>query len=275
MNGFAECEGLPMELNEWASRIFGGDCLEEKLLAPPGGVKGLTDFRPGPALAWRRPPRSGSLVIAPREQRLKFPRPSSMACEEMRTRSLHAFANHELMALEMMAWALLAFPEADPSFRRGLAQVLVDEQRHFQLYCKRLEGLGVLFGDLPVNDHFWRAGPDISNPLDWVSTMHLTFEQSNLDHAPFYGRLFREAGDEASAKLMQTIFEDEIHHVGFGARWLKNFQGEADSLFETFVSHCGQINPPVRAKGVEFQEEARRAAGLDEEFIQALRKYSG
>lgn len=264
-----------MELHEWASRVFGGDCLEEKLLAPPDGVKQLSDLRPGPAVEWRRPPRSGSLAIAPKEQRINFPRPSSMDREEMRARSLHAFANHELMALEMMAWALLAFPTAEASFRQGLAQVLVDEQRHFQLYCERLEGMGVRFGDLPVNDHFWRAGPDISNPLDWVCTMHLTFEQSNLDHAPFYGRLFREAGDEASARLMQTIFEDEIHHVRFGTRWLQRYQAEGKSLFETFASHCGEINPPARAKGLEFQAEARRAAGLDDEFIQALRDCRG
>jgi uncharacterized ferritin-like protein (DUF455 family) len=264
-----------MELQEWATRIFAADCLDEKLLAPPAGVQELTDLRPGTAVAWRRPPRSGSLAIAPKEQRLKVPRPSMLGQEEMRVRSLHAFANHELMALEMMAWALLAFPEADPSFRRGLAQVLVDEQRHFQLYCERLEAMGVRFGDLPVNDHFWRAGPDISDPLDWVCTMHLTFEQANLDHAPFYARLFREVGDEPSAQLMQTIFEDEIHHVRFGVRWLKNLHSEEQSLFDTFASHCGQINPPVRAKGWEFQDEARRAAGLDEEFIQALRECSG
>lgn len=255
-----------MELHDWATRIFEADCLEEKLLAPPGP---LTDLQPGPPVAWRRPPRSGQLQIAPKSQRQKFPR--SMVREEARAFSLHAFANHELMALEMMAWALLAFPEADKKFRQGLAQVLVDEQRHFQLYCQRLAEMGVRFGDLPVNDHFWRAGPDIANPLDWVCAMHLTFEQSNLDHAPFYGRLFREAGDEASARLMQTIFEDEIHHVRFGARWLQQHLPEGQSLFDFFASHCGSINPPARAKGFELQEEARRAAGLDDDFIQALK----
>ncbi|MBN9419922.1 MAG: DUF455 family protein [Candidatus Eremiobacteraeota bacterium] len=264
-----------MELHEWAGRVFGGDCLEEKLLAPPGGIKALSDLTPGPAVTWRRPPRSGRLAIAPKGQRIKFPRPTAMDQQEMRVRSLHVFANHELMALEMMAWALLAFPEADASFRQGLAQVLVDEQRHFRLYCERLSDMGVTFGDLPVNDHFWRAGPDISNPLDWVCFMHLTFEQSNLDHAPFYGRLFQEAGDEASAALMQTIFEDEIHHVRFGARWLKHYQPEGQSLFQTFSQHCAEINPPARGKGLEFQEEARRAAGLDDDFIQAMRECRG
>lgn len=264
-----------MEISEWAGRVFGGDCLEEKLLAPPGGVKSLTDHRPGEPVAWRRPPRSGRLTIAGKGERKKFPRPNSMDREEMRVRSLHAFANHELMALEMMAWALLAFPQAERSFRRGLAQVLLDEQRHFQLYCGRLEQMGVQFGDEPVNDHFWRAGPDISNPLDWVCSMHLTFEQSNLDHAPFYGKLFREAGDLDSAQLMQTIFEDEIHHVRFGTRWLKHYQPPDQSLFQTYSEHCSLINPPARAKGFEFQAEARRAAGLDEDFILAMRDCSG
>jgi uncharacterized ferritin-like protein (DUF455 family) len=193
----------------------------------------------------------------------------------MRARCLHAFANHELMALEMMAWALLAFPRADSSFRKGLANILQDEQDHFRLYCRRLEGMGVKFGDLPVNDHFLRAGHAITNPLDWVCTMHLTFEQANLDHAPFFGRLFREAGDVASADLMQTIFDDEIRHVRFGSRWLKHYQPEGSTMFDTFTEHCSGPYPPGRAIGNGFEEEARRKAGLPDDFIRSLRSWSG
>jgi uncharacterized ferritin-like protein (DUF455 family) len=120
----------------------------------------------------------------------------------------------------------------------------------------------------------WRAGPTIANPLDWVCAMHLTFEQSNLDHAPYYGRLFRQAEDEASADLMKVIFEDEIQHVRFGSRWLKQYKQPEESAFEAFVRHCGTINPPDRAKGVEFQEQARRDAGLDDDFINSLRAWS-
>lgn len=262
-----------MELREWAWRIFYADCLEEKLLVPPGGLRALHDEKPGTAVAWQAPARPQALKIAPRHQRKKFPHPSSMAQEEMRVRSLHAFANHELMALEMMAWALLAFPQAEKSFRRGLANILLDEQRHFQLYCDRLAAMGVTFGQLPVNDHFWRAGPTIADPLDWVCAMHLTFEQSNLDHAPYYGRLFREADDLASADLMKVIFEDEVQHVRFGSRWLQKYKPPGESAFEVFVKHCGAINPPDRARGVEFQEQARRDAGLDDDFIRSLQSW--
>jgi uncharacterized ferritin-like protein (DUF455 family) len=260
-----------MEINQWAMRVFTADCLEEKLFSPEGGLKSLSDHHPGNPIAWRRPSRPSHLRIAEKERRKKFPHPNSLERSEMRARCLHVFANHELMALEMMAWALLAFPQAEPSFRKGLANILLDEQRHFRLYCDRLAGLGIRFGDLPVNDHFWRSGEHITNPLDWVCTMHLTFEQSNLDHAPFFGRLFREVEDHASADLMKVIFEDEIRHVRFGSRWLKHYTPPETSLFEMYAAHCSLGNPPARAIGPEFQEQARRLAGLDEEFICNLR----
>ena len=37
---------------------------------------------------------------------------------------LHFFANHELLAIELIALALLRFPDADPGWRRGLAAIL-------------------------------------------------------------------------------------------------------------------------------------------------------
>lgn len=264
-----------MELREWAERVFSADCLEEKLMAPPGGLRSLSDEKPGAPVAWSRPPRPSHLQIAPKPERKKFPRISSLWREEMRIRCLHTFANHELMALEMMAWALLAFPDADKAFRKGLANILIDEQEHFQLYTDRLSAMGTTFGDLPIDDHFWRAGADIANPLDWVCTMHLTFEQANLDHAPYFSRLFREVEDVASADLMQRIFEDEIRHVRFGSRWLKNYQDEEVPLFEAYAQQCTASNPPARAKGRDFQEQARLDAGLDQNFIRALQNWEG
>lgn len=259
-----------MELREWATRVFSADCLQEKLLVPQGGLKELTDHQPGAAVSWTRPPRPSHLQVAGKTRRKKFPHPSSLHQAEMRARCLHVFANHELMALEMMAWALLAFPEADKSFRKGLANILLDEQRHFQLYCDRLEAMGVQFGDYPVNDHFWRSAGYITSPLDWVCTMHLTFEQCNLDHAPYFGRLFAQVEDHASAELMKTIFEDEIRHVRFGSKWLKRYQPQDVSLFDTYHAHCTTGNPPERAMGPEFQAEARLAAGLDVDFVKRL-----
>lgn len=262
-----------MEIREWALRVFSADTIEEKLLLPADGLKGLTDHKPGAAVPWTRPPRPSHLQIADKAGRKRFPHEKSLDRQDMRARCLHVFANHELMALEMMAWALLAFPDAEPNFRKGLANILLDEQEHFKLYSDRLKLMGVQFGDLPVNDHFWRSAGYIANPLDWVCTMHLTFEQSNLDHAPYYGRLFREVEDHASADLMKIIFEDEIRHVRFGTRWLKHYQDQGMDLFDAYAAHCTSGNQPIRAKGPEFQEEARFKAGLDAEYVARLRAY--
>ena len=262
-----------MEMREWAWRVFHADCLEEKLVTPPGGLKALTDDKPGSPILWTPPPRPNGLQVSHKKTRFKFPKPGSLHSEEMRIRCLHTFANHELMALEMMAWALLAFPEADKHFRLGLAKILLDEQRHFQLYSDLIASKGARFGDLPLNDHFWRLAGSISNPLDWVCTMHLTFEQANLDHAPFFGRLFQEFGDQDSAELMEVIFRDEVGHVGFGSRWLKKMKPEDVSLFQAFEAHCPPGSPPERAKGPEFQTQARLQAGLDQEFIDQLKSW--
>lgn len=262
-----------MELRDWAMRVFTADSLEEKLFAPSDGLKSLTDHKPGTPVVWTQPPRPSHLQIAGKDRRKKFPSPKSLENKEMRARCLHVFANHELMALEMMAWALLAFPDAEASFRKGLANILLDEQRHFKLYSERLLALGVRFGDLPVNDHFWRSAGNITNPLDWVCTMHLTFEQCNLDHAPYFGRLFQEVEDAESAALMKVIFEDEIRHVRFGSRWLKAYQPDDMDLFDAYAAHCTKGNPPMRAMGPEFNGQARLLAGLDEEFIRRLQAY--
>lgn len=263
-----------MEIRDWALRVFGADTLAEKLYSPPGGVRELTDREPGQPIPWARPARPPELQIAPRGERLKFPSPKALYRPDMRIRCLHTFANHELMAVELMAWALLAFPQAESSFRLGLAKILIDEQRHVRLYADHLELMGAPFGSLPVNQHFWRVAEQISSPLDWVCAMHLTFEQANLDHAPMFARLFREVEDEASALVMDTIFRDEISHVRFGSRWLKAYRPEGSSMFETFVAHSHDRTTPLdRARGTEFQIEARRKAGLDEEFIAALESW--
>ena len=262
-----------MELREWATRVFSADTLEEKLLRPPCGFKELTDNNPGRAISWTKPPRPSHLQIAPKKKRKRIPHPSSLNRKDMRIRCLHAFANHELMALELMAWALLAFPDAPPKFRKGLAKVLMDEQEHFELYAERIKDMGAQFGDVPLNDHFWRAADTITDPLDWVCTMHLTFEQANLDHAPYFGELFAKVGDQESADLMKRIFIDEIQHVRFGSKWLKEMKPEEQSLFHAYSAHCSPQNGPFRAKGPGFQKEAREKAGLDLDFISSLQAW--
>lgn len=77
--------------------------------------------------------------------------------------ALHYFANHELLALEVMALVLLKFPDAPEAFRQGVSRTMGDEQRHLLLLINQMNALGVEFGELPVNDYFWRVLSNISS----------------------------------------------------------------------------------------------------------------
>ncbi|RAL21817.1 DUF455 domain-containing protein [Lujinxingia litoralis] len=261
-----------MRLRDFAERLLHATTLEQKLMPPEGGYAALTDHDPGEPRAWSAPGRPPELEIAPRRHRFKFPHPDNLAEPEMAVRALHTFANHELMAIELMAWALLAYPEAPASFRAGMVRLIADEQCHLKLYADRIAELGARFGDLPVNDHFWRCAPSLTSPLKWVCAMNLTFEQGNLDHAPYFEEQFRRVGDLKTAQILEKIFEDEIHHVGFGASWLRQNTPQGQSSFEIYCQNLTFHNEPARARGANFNPEARRRAGLDEDFVAGMRR---
>ena len=260
-----------MELSEFAERILMGTTLADKFFVPPQGLRSLSDDVRPEARAWNEPGRPAHLAIADKRTRKRLPQPAALHDPEMRIRCLHTFANHELMALELMAWALLAFPETPRSYRIGLAHIMVDEQRHLQLYMERIEQLGATFGDLPLNDHFWRVAPSLTDPLKFASAVNLTFEQANLDHAPMFAGYFDDVDDPISANLMRQIAEDEITHVGFGAKVLRDHAAGEDT-FTLWSQNLTFHNTPERARGPQFNEELRRRAGLDEAFIRQMRE---
>ena len=257
-----------MQVREFAERVLHGTSLDAKLHLPPDGLDALRDDDRGKPVAWSQPGRPADLQIAAKRDRKKLPAPGALDDPEMRVRCLHTFANHELMAIELMAWALLAYPDAPTSFRRGLLHILHDEQRHLRLYMDRIEDLGARFGDEPVNDHFWRCADSLTTPLKWVSAMNLVFEQANLDHAPTFAKHFDRVGDAESAALMRQIEVDEIHHVGFGAHFLRENTPDGRSSYDVWVENLTFFNTPDRARSVDFfNADARRAAGLDDDFV--------
>ena len=87
----------------------------------------------------------------------EFPGIRHLEQERERGRLLHFFANHELLATELMALVLLRFPDAPAAFRKGVLQTLKDEQEHTRLYLQRMKECGIHFGELPVSGYFWRS----------------------------------------------------------------------------------------------------------------------
>ncbi len=259
-----------METQAFARRVLLGRTLDDKLFSPTA----LTDARPRfvgtlPRLPGRAPElalASGRTAAAP----LEVP-DDSIARGEL----LHAFANHELLAIELLAAALLRFDDAPAAFRRGLVNTLREEQRHLALYLQRMSVLGVELGACPLSGFFWRAMSGLDTPEAFVAHLSLTFEQANLDFAVHYRRAFEQLGDVETAAVLQTVLDDEIGHVAFGLRWFERWRERDLSLFE---SHRATLLPPlqiVRAKAAGFEAEPRRRAGLPESYIDRLRTCGG
>lgn len=260
-----------MEIRQWALKILSSELLEDKLFQP----EVLTDFEPGPPLFISEPARTYELRLQKRKKEEKLPPLHELHHQDKRAVCLHRFAGHELLAVEMMAYTLLAFPDAPASFRKGLAHTLQEEQGHVNLYCNRLKELGVAFGSNPLYRHFWIHTPFIKSPLHYVGTMSLTLEMANLDFAPTYGNAFLKGGDEKSSELMATILHDEIAHVRFGMQWLRRMKPDTLSEWDTWTELLKNSRlTPRRAKGKVFQIEARKKAGVSPEWIQQLQNFS-
>ncbi len=270
-----------MTIDHWAKLLLFGTSLEEKLLT----------FQPAPSLdqdpiegslgptpkIWEAPKFPGRPEALSKIGRTPFPSVHQLHLSEERGKVLHFFANHELLALELMALVLLRFPEAPPSFRKGMIQVITEEQGHLKLYIARMKELGVELGDLPVNDYFWKSMKDVRSPLDFTVQMSLTFEQANLDFSFYYMNAVRAVNDHSTAALLERVFKEEIRHVKHGLVWFNRWRSQnADqSEWDAYRQLLPFPLNPQRAKGPIFCEDARRLVGLSENYIRELGAYSG
>jgi uncharacterized ferritin-like protein (DUF455 family) len=261
-----EAEARPRDrsLSEHALAIIEADTLAGKLAPFPAGAP---DQPRGPARQVTAPARPHELRVQPARAG-RVPPVGGMHDREQRARILHALVNHELQAVELFAWALLAFPDAPTRFRRGLAVILGEEQRHMRLYMDRLAALGHRMGDWPVTGHFWNHLGQLSSPVHFVCVMGLTFENANLDFAQEYAVAARAVGDPETAAVLEAVHRDEIRHVRFAWRWLHRWRGE--SAWQAYLDSVAPPLGPGRARGREMCVDSRRAAGLDDEFIAGL-----
>ena len=265
---------MPETVREYCLSLLEGGSLEDKL-RPPVAADGerLSDEAPGTPIVLDAPRRDAAIALSQRTPRL--PGLRELEGEQARSVCLERFAHHELCAVELFAWALLAFPSAPPAFRRGLLATLAEEQLHLRLYLERLWALGARFGERPLSDYLWQHIDRIAHsahPLaSFLCAMGLTFEQANLDYSLLYRDAFRAAGDEESARVMQRVHDDEVRHVRFAARWLASFDDDAADDAERYLRHVPFPLSATRAKARRFDVASRRRAGLSDALITLVR----
>jgi uncharacterized ferritin-like protein (DUF455 family) len=177
---------------------------------------------------------------------------------------LHAIAHIEFNAINLALDAAWRFPFMPHDFYKDWVCVAREEAMHFGLLLERLREYGLTYGDLPAHNGLWEAA--YKTRFDLLARLALvprTLEARGLDVTPVLREKLAEAGDHASAAVLDVILQDEVGHVAIGNYWY-NFlceregcsalttHAELASRYETSLPH-----PP-------FNWEARRRAGFND-----------
>ena len=254
--------------SDFAKQILLGGTLEDKYTDIPFEWNEWSEFE-----LPKVPERTGKLVFV--EKQTKFPKAQNFNQLQNKAMAIHSFANHELLAIEMMAAALLVYPhktEEDIRFKKGIVTALKDEQKHLKLYIKRLNEMGYEFGDFSLNDFFWRQMPKLPTAAHYTAVMALTFEAANLDFAQYYAQVFRDFNDEETAKVLDEVLVDEISHVSFGAHWMKRWRQDK-KLWDYYRECLPWPMTPARSRGLGFDKDLHLKAMTDAEFVRELDDY--
>ncbi len=255
-----------ISVHDFAERLVFGDKLTDKLFHPE-----KINFQSFSAVSTPDSPgRPVNLLFS--KERLAFPK--DFTSPFSRGLALQFFANHELLAIELMALCLLRFPDAPINFQRGIVHIISEEQEHLRLYLERSKQLGVEAGAVPVNSFFWNCLAKMHDPMDFVIGMGLTFEQANLDHCLYYGRLFEAVDDHDTAHIIKRVYRDEIRHVKHGLHWFRKWKPPEEADFFVHEKSLKLPLSPMRAKGLIFDVKGRKEIGFEDKYIQKLQVYS-
>lgn len=193
-----------------------------------------------------------------------------MQTEAARAVLLHAIAHIEFNAINLALDAVWRFADMPEAFYADWLCVAAEEAHHFGLLQARLVQFGRTYGDFPAHDGLWdmcaRTRDDV---LARMALVPRTLEARGLDASPPIRARLMQAGDAASAAILDVILRDEIGHVRIGNRWFRHLcDARALEPHETYARLAEQYRAP-RLRG-PFNFEARRAAGFDEEELTAL-----
>jgi uncharacterized ferritin-like protein (DUF455 family) len=194
----------------------------------------------------------------------------SMQSAEGRAVLLHALAHIEFNAINLALDAVWRFAHMPTAFYTDWLKVAAEEAHHFSLLIARLAEFDHAYGDFPAHDGLWdmceRTRGDV---LARMALVPRTLEARGLDASPPIRARLQQAGDHASAAILDVILRDEIGHVLIGNRWFRHLCDAAGvDPHTTYARLADQYHAP-KLRG-PFNFEARRDAGFDEAELAAL-----
>ena len=194
----------------------------------------------------------------------------SMSKPHGRAVLLHALAHIEFNAINLALDAVWRFPAMPDAFYADWLGVAAEEGYHFSLLAARLADYGHAYGDFPAHNGLWemceRTQDDV---LARMALVPRVLEARGLDAAPPIRARLKQAGDDASAAILDVILRDEVGHVRIGNRWFR-YLCERRGLdpHAAWLALAEQYRAP-KMRG-PFNFEARRSAGFDDAELDAL-----
>ena len=228
------------------------------------------DLDPGTGLA--EPP---GLPGRPERPRLvtpdRLPRRSPFNVEG-RAALLHAIAHIEFNAVNLALDAVWRFAGLPADYYLDWLRVAREEARHHALLAAHLATLGHAYGDFDAHDGLWAMAE--KTKVDVLARMALvprTLEARGLDATPPLQARLARAGDARAVAILDVILREEIGHVAIGNRWYRFLCLRAGLDPLTHYAELARRHAAPRLKP-PFNLEARRAAGFDEDELDALRR---
>jgi len=210
-----------------------------------------------------------------RPERPELVEPSSLKRRGMQSDAgravlLHALAHIEFNAINLALDAVWRFPSMPRDFYLDWLKVAAEEAHHFSLLSARLAEFGHVYGDFPAHDGLWEmAQRTRGDVLARMALVPRTLEARGLDASPPIRKRLAQAGDHASAAILDVILRDEIGHVLIGNRWFRFLcDGLGLDPHATYERLAEQYHAP-KLRG-PFNFEARRDAGFNEAELRAL-----
>lgn len=182
---------------------------------------------------------------------------------------VHALAHIELNAIDL-AWDIIArFADQDlpRAFFDDWVDVAIEEAEHYRDLAHRLTQFGMTYGDLPAHDGLWESADLTADDLlARLALIPMTLEARGLDTTPTTCIKLRGNNDEETARILDTIFTDEIKHLKIGVRWFE-YECERRGLaphthYRKLLNErfTGTLKPP-------FNMEARLLADMGEDYL--------
>lgn len=173
---------------------------------------------------WGDPAREACFTIAPTEaDMVEF---DDFSTPEARRERIHRHMNNEIGAIEIAAQCLVDFPDAPWDLQMQLARQAYDESRHVEGLYRRLRELGGHKGEFPIFNFEWSVTNTRTTLAARLAIQNRTFEAGQMDLLGTLRQLWREVGDDHTAELLEAILADEVNHVRFANRWIKQMARE-------------------------------------------------